>query len=148
MIDNKLHRLLPIDLDAEEIGYYYDAVATDIHSGGVEVVSSLILDGAMDLWCYNYDDTILVCITRFIDYPDGYREMLVAMMAGTNVTDTMSHEKIHSELMAYAVRERCGRMIAYMRPEIWEHMKPRLIGYVEEYVQISLAPEVALSEDH
>jgi len=133
--------IMPHELDVDEVGFYLDAIKTDEHSGGLDMVSSMILDGLMELWVWNEDDTILVCVTRIVSYPDGYRELLVQMMAGTNVTATMSHKEIHSSLMSYALRNGCMRMSAFMRPQIWSALKDRLTGYQEEYVQISLYPE-------
>ena len=140
----RLYQSQPVDLDNDEIEHYYKAVATDEHSGGPEIVSRLIYDDLMHLWVCNEKDTILVCVTRFVDYPDGYRELLVAMMSGTNVTDTLAHEDIHGHLMKFAVRNACAQMTAYMKPHIWEKMRHRLPGYEEEYVVISLSPAVAL----
>jgi hypothetical protein len=137
---NTLWQCMPHDLDHDEIGYYYAAVDTDEHSGGVEVVSRLINDGLMELWVWNDGETILVTITRIVDYPDGYRELLVAMMAGTNVTATMTHEEVQGALMNYAQRHMCSRMVAYMKPEIWGALKDRL-GYHHEYEVVSLYPD-------
>ena len=142
---------MPYELDAEEIDFYHKAVATDEHSGGVDIVSKLILQGAMELWVYNdiksYREggTILVCITRVVTHPDGYSELLIAMMAGTNVTASMSHEEIHRELMLYAINNGCARLTAYVKPHIWEHFMGKT-PYVNEYTQISLYPEDVVIE--
>lgn len=141
MID-KCIRVMPFELSNVEIGYFYDAVATDAHSGGVDMVSSLIMSEAMELWIYNEDETILCTVTRLITYPDGFRELLVQMMAGTNVTSTDVHLECERVMMQYAIRHGCSRMVAYMRPNIWEHMKgPLGKRYVPEYVILSLAPD-------
>jgi hypothetical protein len=132
---------MPHDLDEDEIDHYYKAIETDEHSGGSEFVSKAIHAGIMDLWVYNDKHSVLVAITRFIDHPDGFREMLVAMMSGENITDTSSHSEIYSGMMKYAVLNGCQRMVAYMKPEVWENMEERLPQYTQEYVVLGLYPE-------
>jgi hypothetical protein len=139
----KAHRTNTYELGADEIGHYIAAVATDEHSGGEEFVSRLILEGTMELWVYNHEGTILVATTRIVDYPDGYRELMVQGMSGTKVTSTLSHKVIHRDMMEFAVREGCFRMVAFVKPEIWEHFSGQLKteGYREDYVVISLGPD-------
>jgi len=132
-----LTMLMPHELDAEEIGYYYDAIETDEHSGGPEVVSRLILDGLMELWVYNQDNVINVIITRIITHPDGYRELFIAMMAGSDVTSTHSHVVIHDQLLEYAKKQGASRLSACVKPEIWNHFKD-ITGYNDEYIMITL----------
>ena len=144
--EDRCWRSMPWELDADEVGYFYRAVLTDEHSGGVEVVSSLIASEAMELWTYNHEGTILVAVTRLVTYPDGYRELFVQMMAGTKVTSTDAHLECEKAMMKYALRQGCQRMVAGMRPEIYEgmakHLGPR---YRPEYVVLSLAPEDVLN---
>jgi len=137
-VDTK--KLLPKDLDPDEAEYYYKAVDTDDHCGGIGTTSNRIYKGEMDLWVYNVEDTILVCTTKMASHDDGYKEMIVCMMAGTNVTDTRAHESIHKSMMEYAVENGCERMIAFVRPEMWEHFRDRT-NYKEEYIQLALYPE-------
>jgi hypothetical protein len=134
----------PYELGADEIEYFYKAVDTDPHSGGVDIVSKLIMDDIMQLWLYHREDTVLIAITRIMTNPDGYRELLIAMMAGSNVTSTNAHQAIDAAMMRYAVRKGCARMIAMVKPEIWANFG-ELTGYHEEYMQISLYPEDILS---
>jgi hypothetical protein len=136
----RCYMAMPYELSSVEIGYFYDAVATDPHSGGVDVVSELINSDAMELWVYNEDETILVTITRVETYPDGYRELLVQMMAGTNVTSTGAHRECERVMMKYAIKNGCQRMVAYIKPEIWDAFEEEA-GYKLEYVVVSLAPE-------
>lgn len=136
---------MPYELSSVEIGYFHDAIATDPHSGGLDVVSNLVMTGAMELWVFNEDETILVTITRVVTYPDGYRELLVQMMAGTAVTSTDAHLECERVMMRYALKQGAQRMVAYMRPDIWNHMKgPLGERYVQEYVVLSLAPGAIL----
>jgi hypothetical protein len=135
---------MPYELSSVEIGYFHDAVETDKHSGGVGIVSDLIMQGAMELWIFNEDETILCTITRVVTYPDGYRELLVQMMAGSNVTSTEAHTECSRVMMRYALKQGCHRMSAYMEPHIWEAMQPHLPGYVAEYVVLTLEPETIL----
>lgn len=136
----EIEMLMPYELNSDEIEYYHQAVATDELCGGQDLVSNLILNGLMELWVYNDDGTILVCVTRVSEYPSGYRELLVQMMAGSNVTATMSHSHVQKTLMEYAIKQRCLRMTAYVRPSMWEHFKD-VTNYREEYVVIALYPE-------
>lgn len=138
-----LRKCMPYELDSAEIEYYDKAVETDEHSGGGIVVSRLIYAGAMDLWAWRDGESIDVIITRVIDYPDGHREMLIAMMAGKNVTSTNSHDKIHRQLLEYAISDKyCDRLVAYMKPEIWDKIgKIDGIPYKQEYIVISLSEE-------
>lgn len=131
-----LLKTFPQDLDGPTFTWYAKAVDTDEHGGGMEVVSNLIRNGVMDLWIYNEEDTILVVVTRFVDYPDGFREMLIQMMAGTNVTDTLAHESIQDDLLEHAVRHGGSRLVAYVKPEIWVHFRDKT-NYVEEFVVVS-----------
>jgi hypothetical protein len=140
------HRSMPYELGADEIGHYHAAVKTDPHCGGEVMVSQMILEGAMELWVYNHEDTILVAFTRIMDYPDGWRELLVQGMAGTGVTSTQAHKVIHRDMMRFALREGCFRMVAMVKPEIWANFSEKLVaeGYREEYVVISLDPNAAI----
>lgn len=135
---------MPYELDADEIGYFYAAVATDPHSGGEEVVARDVLNGKAQLWIYHDRDTILCTITRAAFSPDGYGEMLVHMMAGTNVTSTLAHHECERAIMEYALRIGCSKMIAYVKPEIWKHFD-KTTGYVVDYVAISLSPDAVIA---
>ncbi len=139
-----LNKIMPYELDETEVEYYHKAIATDDHSGGVDMVSELILCGTMDLWVWSQpaapNESINIIITRFVTYPDGYRELFVAMMAGTNVTDTLAHTEIHSILMSYALRKGCSRISAFVKPDMWSNFKD-IVPYREEFVQIALYPE-------
>ena len=137
------YRSYPYELDANELEHYLKAIATDEHFGTNEQVSQMVLNGAVELWVYNHDETILVALTRIIDYPDGWRELLVQGMSGANVTGTAAHEVIHADMMRYALQEGCFQMVAAMKPEIWGKMGPLLPGYEVTHVLIRLTPQNA-----
>lgn len=143
----EIKHMLVHELDAEELRYFYKAVETDEHAGGTELVAGFIRDEIMDLWVYRNSQTLLVTVTRYVYYPDGFKEMLVAMMAGRGVTGIEAHRDIHGQLMEVAVENYCDRMVAYMKPEIYGALH-KAMGpeYKPEFVVVGLYPEDVLDE--
>ncbi len=147
--DKTLYRMDPMELNEDEIVYYNRALETDPHCGGARVVLEAIVSGDAQMFCYNDGETILIYITRMVNSPDGYRELLLHMLAGGTVdgksaSSLENHIVIAPQLMDYAVRNRCHRIIGYMNPELWEKMQ-HTSGkqWKAEYVQCSLSPEDA-----
>jgi hypothetical protein len=136
----KAHRTYPYELSADELDHYLLAIKTDPHFGTAEQVSQMVLEGAVELWVYNDGHCILVALTRIMDYPDGWRELLVQGMSGTNVTGTAAHEIIHADMMRFALQEGCFQMVAAIRTDIWEKLGPLVPGYEATHVLIRLTP--------
>jgi hypothetical protein len=135
---------MPYELSPEEYPYYLKAIASDDHSGGSDTVSEMVLDGDLQLWLWNkvHEDedetTILVFITQVIVSMDDSKELLVSMMGGTNVTRFASYLDIHQTIMDYGVSVGCHKMIAYLKPIIWDTFTMLHDVYDIEYVKIAM----------
>jgi hypothetical protein len=142
---SKLHQCLPTDLDEDEIGYYIKALELDPHCGGAMAVGQALVSGDAQLFVHNDDDAIIVIITRFINSPDGYKELLIHMMAGSGgdekVMDMFVSGDLSTQLMDYAVRNRAHGLVSFMFKNLWENIEhdPDMKWHAT-HVQIELSP--------
>ena len=137
----QLRMELPYNLAPDEVEYFVQAVKTDEHSGGVDDVVESIQAGQNQLWVWRDGDSIGVWITGFSYRPDGESEMVLLMLAGTNLTQiflTVEH------LMVDKAREAgCNRLVAFVKPLILDKLKGAFVehgvesDFDETYVVIS-----------
>ncbi|MBF86086.1 MAG: hypothetical protein CL489_16660 [Acidobacteria bacterium] len=137
----QLRMELPYNLAPDEVEYFVQAVKTDEHSGGVDKVVESIQSGKKQLWVWRDGESIGVWITGFSYQPDGESEMVLLMLAGTNLIQiflTVEH------LMVDKAREAgCKRLVAFVKPLILEKLKDAFVergvevDFDETYVVIS-----------
>ena len=143
-----LTKTMPHHLGQDYINYYYRAIETDEHAGGVQKVSEAIHRDQMALFTWKTDISQAVIIVSHGVYEDGYSEMVVRMMAGRNAS--AEYETIVDEVTKMARFYGYNRVVAYVKPELWEKFKSRGANSEEIYVVIGrdAAPFVANNEDH
>lgn len=136
-----LKQVLPYDLTDQQIRYYHEAIKTDDHSGGLLLVERGIYEDHLGLWVWNDGDSEMVIVTQVIVRPDGYRELLVLMLAGTG--GCAKWEDVTKEFAdEVAPALYCDRVIAMVKPWLWEKFKAAGAGSgcEEVYVVIGRYP--------
>jgi len=136
-----LRQVLPHDLTEQQIRYYHEAIETDEHSGGVLLVQKGIYEDHLGLYVWEKDDCEMVIIAQVIPRPDGYRELLISMLAGTG--GCAQWDEVTKEFAdEVAPTLYCDRVIAMVKPWLWEKFKAAGAGAgcEEAYVVIARNP--------
>lgn len=137
----QLRMELPYNLSPDEVEYFVQAVKTDEHSGGVDDVVESIQSGKKQLWVWRDGESVAVWLTELSFRPDGECEMVLSMLAGTNMVDVFLAAE---HLMVDKAKEAgCKRLVAFVKPLILEKLKDACVergvevDFDETYVVIS-----------
>ena len=123
---NKMIIRFAVELDEKEINLFHRAVETDEHSGSVEDVSDAIFTGELQLWVWKKEDGLCLAITSVASHRDGYREMIVSMLAGSGVMGLQP--EVAESLKKEAEKMGCSEMVAYIKPELAEKFGSEVPG--------------------
>lgn len=141
-----LKRIMPHELGTEDIDYYYQALATDEHSGGVDLVSKAIYDEHLQLWRWKTNACLMVVVTQILHKPDGFSELLISMLAGTG--GIHDWDEITTAFAEDPCREfYCDRVIAYVKADSWEIFKNAGAGKGAEELFMVIGKEPNGRED-
>ena len=134
-------QVLPHELTEKQIEYYHRAIETDEHSGGLLLVQRGIEEGHLGLFVWKNDQSEMVIITEVVNRPDGFRELLVSMLAGTGgiaqweeVITTFSDE--------VAPAFYCDRVITFVKTHLWEKFRGAGAGAGVEELYVVLSRSV------
>jgi len=121
-----LERKSTWDLDEKEINLFYRAVETDDHSGTLKDVSDAVFTGELQLWVWRTEDSRCLAITSVSCHRDGYKEMVVAMLAGSGVAGIQP--EVAESLKKEAEKMGCDEMVAYIKPDLAEKFGSEMSG--------------------
>lgn len=130
-----LEQKKPHELDADTINYYHDAVKTDAHGGGVDLVSIGIYENHLQLWTWTNGDSKMVAVSQVINKPDGYTELLVRMLAGRGGMKDFQ-DVVNAFTDEPCLEYGCDRVIAFVKCALWEKFKEHGVEAEEVYTVI------------
>ena len=117
-----LKQVMPHQLTDQQILYYHEAIGTDEHSGGLALVQRGIAEGHLGLFVWEKDECEMVIITEILTRPDGYKELLISMLAGTGGTAQWV-EVVTEFIEEVAPSMYCDRTVAFVKKDLWDKFK-------------------------